>query len=82
METKPKTKTNAPALSVYLGDAEESARRLAAIDRMADSLGVSRSKLFAMIADGQLALVVPSPATAALGQVIAAKLTNRQSRDE
>ena len=72
MEIKPKTKTNAPALSVYLGDAEESARRLAVLDSMAENLGVSRSKLFAMIADGQLALVVPGPATTTLGRVIEA----------
>ena len=70
MVSKTKTRTNAPALSVYLGDAEESARRLAAIDGMAARLGVSRSKLFAMIADGQLALVVPGPAAASLGRVI------------
>jgi hypothetical protein len=73
MESKTKTRTNAPALSIYLGDAEESARRLAAIEGMANSLGVSRSKLFAMIADGQIALVVPGPGAAAVGQVIEAK---------
>lgn len=70
MERKTKTRTNAPALSVYLGDVDEATRRLAAIDHMAEHLGVSRSKLFAMVADGHLALVVPGPATPALGQVI------------
>jgi len=72
METKRKTRANAPMLSVYLGDAEVSARRMAVLDSMAAHLGVSRSKLFAMIADGHLALVVPGPGAAALGRAVQA----------
>ena len=54
---EPKTKTG-PALSVYLGPEPDASRRLAALDSIGDQLGVNRSKLIQMLADGQFAVIV------------------------
>ncbi len=48
-----------PMLSVYLGPPDISERRLKALDSLAGNIGVKRSKLIQMIADGQLALTIP-----------------------
>lgn len=56
-----KTPRIAPALSVYLGSQEVAARRLEALDKLAAQLGMSRSKMIQLLADGKLTLTVARP---------------------
>ena len=55
-------KKYAPAFSVYLGPPDTARKRLAALDGLAKSLGVSRSEMMQMLADGKFLLVV-NPST-------------------
>lgn len=60
LEAKPRKEKSPPALSVYLGSAEESARRMKTLDDIAERLNLrGRSTLIQWIADGRLQLVVP-----------------------
>lgn len=62
MEKQPTSRRNAPALSVYLGPPEIAEKRLAALDRLAERLGTTRSQMIQRLADGRLMLVVaPDP---------------------
>ncbi len=54
-------KRNQPALSIYLGPPEVAAQRLDALARLAEQLGVSRSEMIQMLADGKLGLMVTRP---------------------
>lgn len=65
MDTTPNKRRNKPLLSVYLGTPEIAQKRLVALDGLADSLGVSRSELIQMVADGKLLLVVSPPSAPA-----------------
>jgi hypothetical protein len=51
-------------LSVYLGPEPVASRRLKALDGLAGQLGVSRSKMVQMLADGKLTLAVVPPMSA------------------
>lgn len=54
-------------LTIYLGGKAEAERRLRSLDGLASRLGVSRSKMIQMLADGKLMLVV-APDTEPLAQ--------------
>ena len=54
-------KTWVPGLSVYLGDAEESKRRLANLDAIARTMNMKRSEMIRKIADGELVVVSRPP---------------------
>lgn len=49
-----------PRVSISLGPEPLHSKRLAALDTMAAHLGVNRSKLIQLIADGHLLLTVPN----------------------
>jgi hypothetical protein len=57
MNDKPYKKTQ-PAMTVYLGPEPMASERMEALNRIAGKLGVSRSKLICMIADGNLTVIV------------------------
>lgn len=52
------TKKTQPAMTVYLGPEPLAGQRMEALNRLAARLGVSRSKLICMIADGNLSLTL------------------------
>lgn len=55
-----KTKRIPPALSIYLGKPDVAEKRIAILDRLADQFSDgNRSRLIAMIADGELFIVRP-----------------------
>jgi hypothetical protein len=58
LDTKYQRKTpRQPNISLYLGDKEKRAERLARLDGIAASFGVTRSVLIQKIADGELVIV-------------------------
>jgi hypothetical protein len=59
MNEATRQRTNAPALSIYLGPPDVAAKRLAALDEIANNLGKSRSEMIQMLADGRLILCAP-----------------------
>lgn len=46
-----------PNISIYLGDKEKRAERLARLDAIAESFGLTRSVMMQKIADGELVVV-------------------------